>query len=235
MRSIFTRRDVIRLCAASGGFTMMKGETPAKDAVDHLLFGCRDLDQSMAWVEQKTGVKPVIGGSHPGAGTRNALLALGNRQYLEIIAPDPAQKEFGDRAKSLQQLPAPRLITWAAATEEIDALRQKARSAGLAVTGPQDGSRRHPSGRLLTWRTLQVRNEFGGLIPFFIEWGAQVVHPSRDSPSGCRLLSFELEHPQPERVRELLRQLGIDGAVHRGGEARLKAAVSTPLGEIELT
>ena len=94
---------------------------PATSAVDHLLLGVGDLDHGIAWVEKTTGVKAVVGGSHPGVGTRNALVSLGGRRYLEIIAPDPGQADYKFRI-DVRNLADPRLITWALRTHELEAL-----------------------------------------------------------------------------------------------------------------
>jgi hypothetical protein len=243
--SRLTRRRMLQLGGAAGAVSLsapltlieegrMTAKTlPAIEAADHLLLGVAELDEGIAWVERKTGIRAAVGGSHPGRGTRNALLSLGRRQYLEIIAPDPAQPQPEAQFELLRQLAAPRLIRWAAVTTEINAVAQQARAAGYEFLGPRDGSRARPGGRLLKWKTLNIRTELGGVIPFFIEWEAGVAHPSGDSPAGCQLVAFDLQHPQPERVREMLGRLGIEAQVSRG-EMKLKATLKTPKGIVEL-
>lgn len=210
---------------------------PAAAAVDHLLLGAADLDAGIAWVEQQTGVRAVTGGTHPGRGTRNALLSLGGRQYLEIIAPDPAQPA-ANLTMPIRSLTTPRVITWAAVAE-IDALARSVGAAGLQPIGPRDGSRARPDGTVLRWRTLGVSTPFGGgeidPIPFFIEWARDSVHPSQDSPAGCTLASFEFGHPDPDGVRRTLQQLGIDATVTRSATARLAVVLKTPRGRVVLT
>src|SRR5581483_11826948 len=178
MRSI-TRRSLLYGTAAMG--TTAQTLTSAVTALDHLLIGVNDLNRGIDRVEQRTGVRALYGGVHPGAGTRNALLSLGAGHYLEIIAPDPAQQAANDE-RHLRELAAPRLITFAVTTKDIDSISARARKAGLDVSGPHDGSRLLPSGSSLRWRTLAIGNDMGAgaiqPVPFFIQWSPGSPHPS---------------------------------------------------------
>lgn len=240
-----TRRHWLGLFAAavgSGVFSRWARGTerpvPAVNAVDHLLLGVSDLDRGIAWLENRTGVKAAAGGSHPGVGTRNALAALGSRRYLEIIAPDPAQTSFNFRI-DLRKLSEPRLITWAAGTKDIEAVAERMRGSGLESFGPKAGSRARPDGRVLRWKTFGVKSELAaGIvdpIPFFIEWAADSIHPSQDSPGGCELLAFEIEHPKPTDLRNLFEKFGIEANVKPGDRVRLAATLRSPKGTIRLT
>ena len=182
----------------------------ARSAVDHLLLGAADREAGIAWLEERTGVKAVIGGSHPSRGTCNALLSFGSRQYLEILAPDPAQQTLVPQYEFLRQLKTPRLISWAVSMENAEATVASLKAAGVETLGPSPGSRRRPDGKMMTWKSLGVTSDHGLIIPFFIEWDRGVIHPSSDSPQGCRLLSVEFSHPKAADVEGMLRRMGIE-------------------------
>jgi len=203
--------------------------------LDHILLGCSDLERGIAFVEEQTGVKAAFGGVHPGRGTQNALLSLGERRYLEIIAPDPKQESKTDVIASyVAKLAEPRLVTWAAHPENIAALAQRLAKEKVAAAGPTPGSRERPDGKVLHWETVNLQNNLNGLLPFFIEWKADSVHPSVDAPKGCDLVSFIAVSPNPETLAMKYRQLGIEIGVERDEKDGLRARISGPKGAMEL-
>jgi len=209
-----------------------------RDAVDHLLLGAPDLDKGIAWVEERIGVKAQVGGSHPGVGTRNALVSLGERQYLEIIAPDPAQPAFNFQI-DLRKLTTPRLVTWAASTQDLDDVVSRARAAGFGVFGPRDGSRVRPDGVTLKWRSAGVQAGLAEAdidpVPFFIQWASESVHPSADAPAGCRLVALDATHPSPSKLQDTLARLGISTIVRADQRTALTATFETPRGRVIIT
>src|SRR5712671_1638137 len=153
--------------ALSGGASLVPpvawaaGDVPL--LLDHVLLGCADLDRSMDFVAQAVGVRAAFGGVHPGRGTRNALLALGQRRYLEVIAPDPKQDRIEPFAQKqvaqLKDLISPGLIGWAAHPGDLEEFAGRLREAGIAFDWPRPGSRQRPDGRLLQWKTLNLKND----------------------------------------------------------------------------
>jgi hypothetical protein len=206
--------------------------------VDHLMFGASDLDGGISHVEKLTGVRAVFGGQHPNRGTHNALLSLGPRQYLEIIAPDPAQAQLPvtePRVPLLKSLARPRLLTWSAGTRNIEAVEKGLVSAGFKSSGIVPGSRKRPDGRMLQWKSLAALEQGDDVVPFFVEWAKDSAHPAGDSPKGCDLVELRLEHPDPEKVNRVLQAMGLQIRAARGPEPRLRARIRSPKGEVELT
>jgi Glyoxalase-like domain len=202
--------------------------------LDHILLGCNDLDRGVQLVEESTGVRPAIGGVHPGRGTRNALLSLGERRYLEVIAPDPKQSEIVHYPQ-LRSMIEPRLIGWAVHPPDIAAVAKQLRENKIAFTGPDDGSRKRPDGRVLTWKTVNLADDRHGLLPFFIEWSAGTVHPSADAAKGCTLDYFEVMSIDSEELAATFKRIGLDVTVERSDKARLRALITGPKGDLGLT
>src|SRR2546429_7923807 len=160
------------------------GAEQVPSLLDHILLGCSDLERGIAFVEEHSSFRAAFGGVHPGRGTQNALLSLGTRRYLEIIAPDPHQNISDERAIKLKKLTEPRLVGWAAHPGDIQVLAADLAKSGVAAEGPTPGSRKRPNGSVLHWKTLNLKDDANGLLPFFIEWSADSLHPSAEAPSG---------------------------------------------------
>jgi hypothetical protein len=239
-RELINRRHFLKCCGFVGTTFLLGDSMFANEIsiVDHILLGISDLDRGIEWVEKITGVKASIGGVHPGRGTRNALLALGWKTYLEIIAPDPKQSEFNFDI-DLKKMSEPRLITWAAKSDDIDALAKRAKDHSFEISGPRDGSRARPDGKILKWKTLDIVNQFAdkGIepFPFFIQWSADSLHPSQDSPKGCELLSFEIEHPKANELLKAFEKFGMEIKVKEAKNIRLIANLKTPKGNVSLS
>lgn len=233
------RRQFLLLTAAAGLVPNMPSSLEAPAMLDHILIGCTDLDTGIAFFDKNTGVRAAIGGVHPGRGTRNALLSLGERCYLEIIAPDPAQDKVPDFAgplvQKLKSLSAARLVGWAEHPGNIEALATKLKAAGVAFVGPRDGSRSRPDGRRLQWKTLNLADDHNGILPFFIEWDADSTHPSTDSPAGCQLESFAIADPDPTALKKTCARIGLDVSIEVGKRTELRAQITGPKGKLELS
>jgi hypothetical protein len=202
--------------------------------LDHILLGSSDLEQGMAFVEQHTGVRAAFGGVHPGRGTQNALLSLGERRYLEIIAPDPKQSGV-EQYSVVTQLKEPRLIGWAAHRDDLEKFAGQLRKEGIEFEGPQAGSRQRPDGKVLHWKALRLKDDHGGLLPFFIEWSPESIHPSVDAPKGCTLTRFEATTPEAKDLRYAVSRLQLDLHVRTLDHPSLLASMSSPKGQFSLS
>lgn len=156
---------------------------------DHLILGCRDLDEGVAYVKRVSGYEAAPGGSHPGRGTRNALLKLGTRCYLEILAPDPAQSELTWH-RNLPALTEALLVGWAEPAMNLGSLAARLREKGIPCIGPFPGSRSKPNGEVLHWKLVTLEDDKQGILPFYIEWAGDSAHPADDAPGACLLLSM---------------------------------------------
>lgn len=209
--------------------------TALLDSVDHLVCGSKDLEATVAFLERLLGVRASPGGRHEGRGTRNALIALGPRSYLEIVGPDHDQPvPFAPRWFGIDDLAGPGLVTWAAGSNDLDRVVAEGTRHGVVLGPITSGSRLREDGTTLRWRFTDPNTVVeDGLVPFFIDWGAS-AHPAASAAPGAELIGLRAEHPDSRRVRDRLLGLGVELEVTNRQRPALVATIRTRAGTVEL-
>jgi len=212
--------------------------TPLSVEPDHLVVAALDLASGCDYLESRLGRRPQQGGKHVAMGTHNAVLHLGTRFYLEVIAIDPESKpplrqrwfDLDEPRLRAALAEGPQLVHWVARTADLDDAVARVPELGMPIpmtrgpfawriTVPADG---HRPGR--------------GLVPTLIQW-SDARHPADGMPDcGLRLVAIAGEHPDPAPVRKALAALGVSDVlkVTYGKSPRLAAMIRTPRGVVTL-
>jgi len=127
--------------------------------IDHLIYAVRDLDAAAARLAEM-GLTSYFGGTHPGLGTSNRIVPLG-QSYIELLAPSPLDED--------------RFLGWM--------LRGVPLGADAVPM-----QRTMPDGVVLSWRlaglTAPSLWELDPMAPVFIEWDEGVPLPGSLDPVG---------------------------------------------------
>ena len=211
----------------------------APSELDHLVVGAATLAAGIAFVAELTGDAPVHGGKHVTMGTHNALMRLGPRVYLEVIAIDPDGAkpshrrwfDLDDVALRGELAEGPRLIAWVARTPDLERASAASSIALGTIRSFERGDYR--------WR-LTVPDDghrpAKGIVPALIQWDVP-MHPADLLPaSNVSIVELAASHPDPAPVRAALTALGVADRlkVSYDRETRLVAMLRTPRGTIAL-
>lgn len=196
--------------------------------LDHLVIRAPDLASGEAYVHTHLGIGMLPGGCHSAMGTHNALTGMslgGEDAYLEVIATDPeAEAPQRSRWFGLDSPPeGPHLVAWVLRVADphigtiapvLDISRGE---RSWQITVPADGG--------LPW---------DGAGPHLIAWEGA---PPALSASGVHGVSLIVEHPDPELLRGVLRDVDLAApvSVQPGLFPRLVASFDTPNGPSILT
>ncbi|MGH7307655.1 MAG: VOC family protein [Candidatus Rokuibacteriota bacterium] len=132
--------------------------------IDHIVIAVPDL--ALAQKSYETlGFTVVPGGRHP-VGSHNALIALADGSYIELIAfyePSPRHKWWVPLQKGGG------LVDFCMQTDDLAGDTAAWRRAGVAIDDPSPLSRVRPDGYQLKWVLSIPRETFKGVAPFLIE------------------------------------------------------------------
>lgn len=212
-----------------------------KTQIDHVIWAVPDLDTGAKLFEEMSGVTPIVGGVHPGRGTRNKLASAGEQTYFEIIAPDPAQmpldpvnKPVQAFADTISKMAQPEVDMFAYSTTDLEAAAEIGRKLGFKVVGPTPGQRRTPDGVLIKWSHVDfIGHGFGQFVPFALNW-LDSPHPSATSPRGAVIDGITVEHPRANELRKIYHALGVPAKVVQAREPAIIVKMSSNKGSFEV-
>jgi hypothetical protein len=216
------------LSACRGAASSERSIVPSTVPVDHVILAIDSLDRGIDLLRNATGITPIQGGVHPGRGTQNALLGLGQGRYLELIAPNPddtaasARATAATRSAYYRQFRRLTPVGWAVHVSDIGAERARLLRAGLRPGPITPGSRYTGDRRLLRWQTLNPWGEERGVLPFVIAWDAATQHPSATAPAGCTLSGLQIVSPAADSLRGAFVRAGWPVSIVRGATEHLE-------------
>jgi catechol 2,3-dioxygenase-like lactoylglutathione lyase family enzyme len=132
--------------------------------IDHIVIVVPDLALAQKSYEA-LGFTVVPGGRHP-VGSHNALIALADGSYIELIAfyePSPQHKWWQPLQKGGG------LVDVCMQTDDLLADTAAFRRAGVAIDDPAPLSRVRPDGYQLKWVLSIPRERYKGVAPFLIQ------------------------------------------------------------------
>jgi hypothetical protein len=194
--------------------------------LDHLSFaaGPDGLASTAHRIGGLLGREFTYGGVHPRFGTRNMILPLADRTYLEIVEvldhPASDKAPFGQAVRDRSEAGGG-WLGWVVAVDDISEVESRLGRDSVP------GNRHRPDGIELRWRQIGIKGLISDpQLPFFVQWLSQMRHhPSAGSSGEISLVKLEIAG-DPDRV---CRWLGEDPVnVLHGLEVEWAAPHGTP-------
>ncbi len=210
--------------------------------LDHLSYaaGPDGLASTAQRIGDLLGATFVDGGVHPRFGTRNMILPLADRTYLEVVEvldhPASDKAPFGQAVRS-RSASGGGWLGWVVAVDDIAPLE-------LRLDRPAvKGNRHRPDGTELLWKQLGINGLISDpQLPFFIQWiSPPELHPSAGGNPNFSLACLEIAG-DPGRVSEWLGQsvegpledVKVDWVAPHGTPGIIAAQVLTPAGLVRV-
>ncbi len=137
---------------------------------DHFIILVNDLAAATE-TYRKLGFAVRAGGEHPAFGSHNAIIALADGAYLELLAfkdESLAEKSFWkDAVKMLKMREG--FGGYVLASDDLANDVARLRKASLDISDPNPGARTRPDSQRVEWQTALIGGTASGALPFLIQ------------------------------------------------------------------
>jgi len=206
-------------------------------SIDHIVYGVPDIGKEIDHLHSKLGIRPVLGGKHITKGTKNALVSLGDRCYLEILARDEENKDFvGERWMGMDRITRPKIIRWSVGSSDLKKDSEILQSYDTDYARVERGSREIKNQQQLQWQMiLPVDKPMIDVVPFVTDWSDSAGHPAESLEKSCVLKKLILYFPTNKSIEKLLGALQVKVEIITSDEIRIEALIETPKGIVVLS
>jgi len=210
--------------------------------LDHVSFavGPEGLAGTTEKLSDLLGAQFVDGGVHPRFGTRNMVMPLIGRQYLEVVEvldhPSSDKAPFGQVVRERSEAGGG-WMSWVVAVDDIEPVEKHIGRHAVP------GNRRRPDGFNLRWRQIGVKGtQADPQLPFVVCWDIpDVEHPSQCGVNDIRLVALEIAG-DPSRVADwlgesvlnVLEDRQVEWVAPRGTPGIQAAQFATPRGIVRV-
>jgi hypothetical protein len=210
--------------------------------LDHVSFavGPRGLAGTTEELGQLLGAEFLDGGIHPRFGTRNMILPLQNRQYLEVVEvldhPASDKAAFGQAVRERSALGGG-WMAWCVSVDDMTAVERRIGRHSVP------GNRRRPDGFNLEWRQIGTSSmRADPQLPYVTHWEIDPSeHPSQMAESNISLVALDIAG-SPDRLANwlgepainALEQIEVNWNAPNGAPGVLAATFRTPNGDVRI-
>lgn len=210
--------------------------------LDHVTFaaGPDGLAATTESLSKQLGAEFLDGGIHPRFGTRNMILPLTNRQYLEVVEvldhPAADKAPFGQAVRAVSELGGG-WLGWCIAVDDIAPIEERlGRKASR-------GNRHRPDGFNLEWEQVGTSGmKADPQLPYVTEWDIDPdEHPSQMAPTEISLTALEIAGSEQRLTDWLgepavgsLEDIEVRWVAPNGAPGILTAEFGTPEGVVRL-
>ena len=171
--------------------------------LDHVSYAAEHdgLSATAERLAKLIGVDAVDGGVHPRFGTRNAILPLAGKRYVEVVEvldhPASYRAPFGQAVRNRSDAGGG-WLGWVVRVEDIASAEERVGRPAV------DGYRHTPDGEELRWKQVGVKGLISDpQLPFYVQWDPGSRHPSEDAHTTVTIRALEIAG-SPRRVHEWL-------------------------------
>ena len=199
--------------------------------IDHLVYCVKDLEKAISFIEMKTGFKASIGGKHRGKGTKNALINLGEKCYLEILAIDGLNSEVSPpRWMGIDFIKEPKITRICLKSKNLRKDQHIIKQYNANLGEIDQGSRATVNGEILHWKMiLPLAKPEVDPIPFMVDWSESEMHPTENLPKQCKLIDLEFHGNQPN-LHDCMNALFDEIEIIESCESKIIATIDGPKG-----